>query len=1111
MNQFEPLLEKLGRGQKRCPSCLGVAAARAFACPHCSVTFSSTLLRRRCRDEEQDESVARGTRKKQISFKKMFESSDSEDNETSELVDDASINEDRSMESSQINKRRLEQVERSQSHEPRKDEEEQLHMTPSRRGRRVILSDSEDSPSSFASDILSDDSAGLAEYTPRAGTRKSRKLSRISRRSQLGTVLSTQPAADESVAVSVIEQCTVDVSTPSVEAIDSMSLSTPDVAVPMLHPQTETAPVAVAERLTPGHKRCPQCQKVLAARCSKCSQCEHRFEPKAKVPRPKKESFPGTSLPLSIESSPQSDTRVRRARAKPPKRFTELLPDEERMLQQALRNSQTDVSRNVQKPLKDLLPSAPTYHPTEEEFADPFAYFRKIRGEAARFGICKIVPPNGWKPPLLINEQTFRFTVRSQIINELLQGKKFNFSKNYYSIPMFKEYADEFKAKWLAKMGVDINSVNDEAIETEYWRLVETNPEAVQVLYGADIDTVHTGSAFPRAKRNATDNDIQTPPPSTAAPFPWIQPLTPANGSPQVSTSSLPTWPASSASSSSVGIHTLPTALGGVAAANGHVTPALAPVSAARTADEDVFANLRVPSVLAFDSSSEQSGSSTTSSPERVLHAGQMSTPISSSSASAQPASQVPSATSDYKECSNRTDLSSDMSRYAHSPWNLNNMPFHKSSLLRFLGEEISGITAPWLYVGMLFSTFCWHNEDHYLYSINYMHKGASKTWYGVPGDEAATFERVLKGTVMELWNSRKELLSELVTMLSPALLHKNKVSVCRLVQNAGEFVLTFPQAYHAGFSHGFNIAEAVNIAPEDWIPYGRYAMDKYVASRGKGRIPVFPYEKLIFRACERSSQLDLSGQQSVIAELELMYKLEQEIYEALQKQSLMFSEPAAKLQSATDEASMRAADAALKEAYSVTGGVNWELSAVLMPTSQMNNVTMNMDMSQHMHLGVRLRMGMINLGGLTTLNGSEDDFKCESCQSLNFLSAVTCPLHKQTMCLSHANLLCTDQPKVEGKRCVSKKILYYRYSLDILLATINRAKSLWRWNKSLAANIRVGGGSGGSLESVTSNELTENLSSATTSGVAQQPIDTVAPLDLLASSGADNLANSPR
>lgn len=119
-----------------------------------------------------------------------------------------------------------------------------------------------------------------------------------------------------------------------------------------------------------------------------------------------------------------------------------------------------------------------------------------------------------------------------------------------------------------------------------------------------------------------------------------------------------------------------------------------------------------------------------------------------------------------------------------HSGWNFHNLSRQPKNVLRHLQAwqhnsslspslpqhvtpvcpqaSISGINVPWVYVGQAsrlcsqsvmqplsapwvqcFSTFCWHVEDCHMYSLNYMHRGSPKVWYGVPESDADKFEEV--------------------------------------------------------------------------------------------------------------------------------------------------------------------------------------------------------------------------------------------------------------------------------------------------------------------------------------------------------------------------------
>ncbi|XP_051532349.1 lysine-specific demethylase 5B-like isoform X1 [Myxocyprinus asiaticus] len=225
---------------------------------------------------------------------------------------------------------------------------------------------------------------------------------------------------------------------------------------------------------------------------------------------------------------------------------------------------------------------------------------------------------------------------------------------------------------------------------------------------------------------------------------------------------------------------------------------------------------------------------------------------------------------------------------YLSSGWNLNNMPVLDASVLTHVTADICGMKLPWLYVGMCFSSFCWHIEDHWSYSINYLHWGEPKTWYGAPGYAAEQLENVMKNLAPELFESQPDLLHQLVTIMNPNVLMDHGLPIYRTNQCAGEFVITFPRAYHSGFNQGFNFAEAVNFCTADWMPLGRQCIDHY---RSLNRYCVFSHDEMTCNIAAKADSLELELASAVQKDMSTMIQEEKELREQAYKMGLWHSQ----------------------------------------------------------------------------------------------------------------------------------------------------------------------------------------------------------------------------
>ena len=518
------------------------------------------------------------------------------------------------------------------------------------------------------------------------------------------------------------------------------------------------------------------------------------------------------------------------------------------------------------------IPEAPLFRPSEDEFADPIEYIKSIRKTGEQYGIVKIVPPAGWSLPCTVAEREASpaiYITRRQRINKLMEGHAFPDGREY-TFKGYKEASNRFKQLlWpslmppgtpaypelpmpsgprIDQMVASTKELVERArlppvrpegetyadsdtpmspyariadrIEGMYWALVEGMDDGrpasdIFVEYANDNDTRLVGSLFP-LRQELVGRNAALPADVISASSGHNTPVVVATSSSANSAAGVAAG--SSGSNSNSSAETTPLASppgggGGVSSSNSSAAPASTPANGGVTAASQAAA-----------------------AAEYSLH---------HRTAFVRPENGLPARV----PCSGRF---SDPAFYAETGWNLNNLPHVSNSVLRHVREEVNGLNVPWLYCGQLFSSFCWHNEDHYTYSVNYMGWGEGKTWYGVPAEYAADFESVLFDVAAEQDASfdrskpDKDLLFQILYMIPPSRLQAAGIQVCRTFQEPGQFIVTFPQAYHSGFSHGLNIAEAVNFATTDWLGAGRKAVERYRTSGSVERAMCFSHEALL-------------------------------------------------------------------------------------------------------------------------------------------------------------------------------------------------------------------------------------------------------------------------
>uniref|UniRef100_A0A4W3J9K2 Protein Jumonji n=1 Tax=Callorhinchus milii TaxID=7868 RepID=A0A4W3J9K2_CALMI len=218
---------------------------------------------------------------------------------------------------------------------------------------------------------------------------------------------------------------------------------------------------------------------------------------------------------------------------------------------------------------------------------------------------------------------------------------------------------------------------------------------------------------------------------------------------------------------------------------------------------------------------------------------------------------------------------------FSRHGWNLTVLPNNSGSILRHFGA-LSGVTIPWLNIGMVFTTSCWSRDQNHLPYIDYLHTGADCIWYCIPAEEKNKLDEVVHTLLQANGTSGLDMLESNI-MISPEILCKEGIKVYRTVQQSGQFIVCSPGAFVSKVCCGYSVSEAVHFASTQWLNTG-YEAGKDLKRRFIAN--AFSMEKLLYLMAtaesKRESGSKLSHISSLLKELrDSELKQRQQLFEA--------------------------------------------------------------------------------------------------------------------------------------------------------------------------------------------------------------------------------------